>query len=226
MSSSLIAGIALLILPIGFNVAFLSLQRSFEYPDILRKPTDYIFQKFSAGGSRLIGLWYAFMLTGLLFIPIALLVQNVFAAQRPFLAGISGIIGVLAGLVQAFGLIRWTFLVPVLARRYNDPSTSSTAKEAIGVVFEAFHNYAGVAIGEHLGYIFTSAWTIVVSVMMASSPIFGGLLALLGIVAAIGIFIGVFEQSGFKAAGAINAISYLVWSLWMILAGIALILAR
>ena len=53
-----------------------------------------------------------------------------------------------------------------------------------------------------------------------SHPLFGWL----GILPAIGILIGVFEETGFKAAGAINAISYILWSIWMIAFGIALLL--
>lgn len=35
---------------------------------------------------------------------------------------------------------------------------------------------------------------------------------------------GVFEETGFKPAGAINAISYILWSLWLIALGIVLLL--
>jgi hypothetical protein len=52
------------------------------------------------------------------------------------------------------------------------------------------------------------------------SPLFGWV----GILPAIGVFIGVFEETGFKLAGAINAISYLLWSVWMIAFGVALLL--
>ena len=44
----------------------------------------------------------------------------------------------------------------------------------------------------------------------------------LGIVPAIGVFMGVFEETGFKPAGAINAISYILWSVWLIAFGVAL----
>jgi hypothetical protein len=50
------------------------------------------------------------------------------------------------------------------------------------------------------------------------------LLGWVGILPAIGVFIGVFEETGFKPAGAINAISYLLWSVWMIAFGVALLL--
>ena len=39
-------GLLLIIVPIAFNATFFLLQRAFEYPDVLRKPTDYIFRRF------------------------------------------------------------------------------------------------------------------------------------------------------------------------------------
>jgi hypothetical protein len=220
-----IMGLVLILLPIAFNVVFFALGRAFEYPNILRKPTDYILKRFAEGGSRLIALWYAFAVTALLAIPMALLFQLVFIDQQPQLAAISAIVGVLSGLVQAMGLFRWTFLVPTLAKQYNAGTATPATRDAVAVVFHAFHQYVGVAIGEHLGYLFTGAWTILISVMMFTSPIFSPLLGIFGIISALGIMVGLFEPAGWKPAGAINAISYIVWSLWLVISGVILILA-
>src|SRR5262245_38435394 len=109
-------GLLLILLPIAFNVLFFLLQRTFEYPDILRKPTDYVLSRFNAGGNKLLVTWYIFALTGLFFVPLAILVNQVFASDNlPYMA-LATTIGVLAGLVQFMGLIRWTFLVPYLAK--------------------------------------------------------------------------------------------------------------
>lgn len=199
--------------------------KAFEYPNILRKPTDYILKRFADGGSRLITLWYAFAITSLFAIPMALLLQSVFAEQNPQLAGVSAILGVLSGLVQAMGLFRWTFLVPSLAAQYNDAASTPATRDAVGVTFHAFHQYIGVAVGEHLGYLFTGTWTITISVMMLSSVIFSPLIGILGIIAAVGIMTGLLEPAGWKPAGMINAMSYILWSLWLIISGIVLILA-
>lgn len=221
MNLNVVAGVTLIALPILFNATFFALQRSFEYPDILRQPTGYILQRFSAGGSRLIGTWYAFMLSAVLFVPAAILLgQTTLASTSPLLA-IAVPIGIVAGLVQFLGLARWPFLVPQLAKAYADPAASPSTRDAIDVVFQAFNQYAGVAIGEHLGYFFTGAWTLLVSLTLLSlSP----WLAVVGLVAAIGIWAGLLESAGFKPAGAINAISYIVWSLWLIALGASLIL--
>ena len=64
-------------------------------------------------------------------------------------------VGVLAAVVQFFRLARWPFRVRILAREYDDPAPSEATREATVVVFESFHTYLGVAIGECLGYLFT-----------------------------------------------------------------------
>ncbi|MFN8451684.1 MAG: DUF4386 domain-containing protein [Anaerolineae bacterium] len=220
-----LTGIVLILVPIAFNVVFFALGRAFEYPDILRKPTDHILKRFAEGGSRLIALWYAFAVTALLAIPMALLFQQVFAAEQPALAGASAIIGALSGLVQAMGLFRWTFLVPKLAAQYNAESASQASRDAMTVVFSAFHEYIGVAVGEHLGYLFTGTWTTLIALMMFGSALFSPVLAVVGIVAALGIMTGMLEPFGWKPAGMLNAMSYILWSLWLIASGITLIAA-
>lgn len=219
-----ITGIVLIALPLAFNVVFFALARAFEYPDILRKPTDVILKRFLDGGPRLVALWYAFAVTALLAIPMALLVQHVFPDQ-PALAGASAIIGVLSGLVQGMGLLRWPLLVPSLAAQHAAVDASPEQRAAVAVVFSAFHQYVGVVIGEHLGYLFTGSWTILVSIMMFASPVFSPLLGIFGIVSALGVMAGLLEPAGWKPAGAINAISYIVWSLWLIASGVTLLLA-
>lgn len=224
MNITQVTGLLLIFLPIAFNVLFFLLQRTFEYPDILRKPTDYILGRFNAGGSRLILTWYSFALTGLLFIPTAVLVHQVFAGENIAFMAIATTIGILAGLVQFLGLIRWTFLVPYLAKTYFEPESSQATKDGITVVFQAFHRYAGMAVGEHLGYLCTSIWTAFIALAITQSPQFNAWLGWAGLIPAIGIFIGLFEEAGFKAAGLINAISYILWSVWLIAVGAALLL--
>jgi hypothetical protein len=220
-----ITGFVLIGLPVAFNLIFFALARAFEYPDILRKPTDYILKRFTDGGTRLIILWYAFAIAALLAVPMTLLFQLVFIESHPQLAAASAIIGVLSGLVQAMGLFRWTFLVPSLAAKYHAPTATPATRDAVEVVFHAFHQYIGVAVGEHLGYLFTGTWTILVSVMMLTSVYFSPIMGIFGMVSAVGILTGLLEPAGWKPAGAINAMSYVLWSVWLIISGIILVLA-
>jgi hypothetical protein len=220
-----IAGIILIVLPITFMIAFFALRRTFEYPGIRRKPADYILKRFAGGGSRLIALWYVFALSAVLIIPMALFFQLVFVEQHRYLATSAAVVGALSGLVQAVGRLLWVFVVPGLAKQYNADSATPTTREAVTVVFNAFHHYAGVAVGEHLGYLLTGVWIILISSMMFSTPIFGAPLAIIGIISALGILVGLFEPTGWKPAGAINTAGYIVWSLWLFICGVILIAA-
>jgi hypothetical protein len=224
MNLTQITGALLILLPIAFNVIFFLLQRSFEYPDILRRPTEYILRQFNAGGRRLLIIWYSFAVTALLFIPMAILINEVLAQDNlPYMA-LATTVGVLAGLVQFLGLIRWTFLVPYLSKAYFEPNASQAIRDSISIIFQAFHRFAGMAIGEHLGYLCTSVWTALVALAFTQSSQFIAWLGWAGFLPAIGIFIGLFEEAGFKPAAVINAVSYILWSVWLIVVGIALFL--
>jgi hypothetical protein len=225
MTISILTGALLILLPVFFNLIFFLLQRSFDYPDILRQPPHEVLVRFRLGGTRLVALWYSFMLTSLLFILLAILLPQVIGPGSALFVVFATTVGVLAGLLQALGLIRWPFLVPLLARIYTDPAASQATRDSAVVVFQAFHRYTGVAIGEHLGYLFTSLWTLLIAAAMTQSPLFPAWLGWLGLIPAAGIFLGVFEEAGFKAAGAINAISYILWSLWLISMGVFLLAA-
>ena len=224
MRGSTLTALLLIAVPIAFNLTFFLLQRAFEYPDILRQPTETILRRFKQGGAPLRRLWYAFTFSAVLFTPVPVLVQQQFEPDAPWFLVIGTVMGVLAGVVQILGLIRWPFLVPSLADLYTDPGSTQATRDSVAVVFTAFHRYVGVAIGEHLGYLFTSTWTVLLCIAIIQTGIVSPLIGWLGIIPAIGVLAGVFEETGFKAAGAVNAISYVLWSLWLIAFGIALLL--
>jgi hypothetical protein len=222
LSVTTLTGLLFILVPLAFNTTFFLLQRAFEYPDILRRPADYVLRRFQAGGRPLRQLWYAFALSSLLFTPVPILAHLLFEPNAPWFLTVGTAIGVLAGLVQFLGLIRWSFLVPTLVEMYTDAKASQATRDSVVVTFQAFHRYAGVAIGEHLGYILTSAWTILFCLAIIEGGV-DTLLGWLGLIPGVGILVGVLEEAGFKPASVINAISYILWSLWLIAFGITLL---
>jgi hypothetical protein len=135
-------------------------------------------------------------------------------------------LGVTAGIVQMLGFVRWPFLVPTLASTYLDPSTSEATRAAIEVTFNAFNQYAGVGIGEHLGYIFTALWSILIALAMPKSKYFSTWIAWVGIVLALGILLGTLEPAGVPFVGLINAIAYSLWAIWIVILGIRLLIVK
>src|SRR5262245_245959 len=149
MSTSTAAAILLIAEPIAFNVAFGALAARFDYPDILRRPTSEVLERFRAGGSGLILLWWSFALTAVVLAPtVVLLASSLTGADGPLLL-VGATVGVMASIVQFLGLVRWPFLVPYLARVDAEAEAVPARREAVDVVFQSFNRYLGVAVGEH-----------------------------------------------------------------------------
>ena len=223
------AGTLLIALPVAFNTFFFLLGRLFDYPSILRSPVGVVLSRFSAGGLRLKLVWYGFMLTAVLFAPAAVLLGQVLAREGLEVVPVATTVGVLAAVVQFLGLARWPFLVPALARTYEDPTSSQATREATAVVFNAANRYLGVAVGECLGYLFTGAWTVLVSIAILQSSTFDDWLAWPGIVIGTLLvagsleFVGRYEEHGWKPAAALVPIAYTAWSLWLLATGVVLV---
>src|SRR6185503_3204573 len=130
-------------------------------------------------------------LTALLFVPLALLVHRALApGDAPLALWGATVAGVLAGLVQTLGFLRWPFLVPHLAEAYLAPGASEAQRAAAGLVFEAFHRYLGMGVGEHLGYLTTAVWTFLIALQMLRSPLVARWLGAAGLPLALGIAAG------------------------------------
>ena len=231
MTVEVVTGAFLIAVPIAFNLAFFALARAFDYPDILRREPDEILRRFAAGGSGLLLRWHALLLSAIAMLPLAALLGVVLAAS-PELTVLTVTTGVAAALVQALGLARWPFAVPELARRYiaADGPDAAATRRSIEVVFVTLHRFFGVGIGEHLGYLLTGLWTLLVAASILSTavvPVWLGLIGLpIGVALLIGTleFVGPNERDGWAIAGTIVPIAYIAWSLWLIALGVLLIL--
>jgi hypothetical protein len=230
MSTVAVTGVLLLALPVAFNLAFGVLAATFDYPDILRRPTHEILARFRQGGTTLLLWWWIFALTSAALVPLAILVAQALDDASGTLLIVGATVGVLAGLVQLLGLIRWPFLVPYLARVDADPDASPAQREAVDIVFQSFNRYLGVAVGEHLGYLLTGTWTVLAGITFTQTTVAPGWLGIPGIVigAVLALcsleFVGPAERDGWKLAATLTPITYIAWSLWLVACGIALLL--
>jgi hypothetical protein len=229
MSTTTIAGLLLIAVPLAFNAAFALLAARFDYPDILRRPTGEVLARFRAGGTPLVLTWWAFALTALLMVPLVVLLSRAIDDADPTLLALTTTVGVLAALVQFLGLVRWPFLVPFLARADADPDAGAAHREAVDVVFQAFNRYLGAAVGEHLGYLLTGAWTTLIGIALTQTSAAPDWIGVLGVVIGPVLmlcsleFVGGHEPAGWKLAERLTPAAYVVWSLWLIAAGIALL---
>jgi hypothetical protein len=187
-------------------------------------------RRFHTGGVALKLIWHGFFLTAVAFVPLVILVGQVLAEDDLAVMPLATTFGVLAAAVQFLGLIRWPYLVPYLARTFLEPASSEATRDAVAVVFQAFHRTLGVAIGEHLGYLFTGLWTLLVGVAMTQGDVFPAWLGWLGVVLGLSLivgsfkFVGPFEETGWGLAGMLVPIAYIAWSLWLVATGVMLVL--
>jgi uncharacterized protein DUF4386 len=231
VSAEILAGILLIAVPIAFNVAFFELGRAFDYPNILRKEPDEVLRRFAAGGSGLLLRWHALLISALAMLPLSVLLAVALAAP-PVLTSLAIVIGAAAALVQALGLVRWPFAVPELARRYvaADGPDADATRRSIALVFATLHRLLGVGIGEHLGYLLTGLWTLLVAASILSTVVLPAWAGLVGVPIGIALLVGTFEfvgpneKDGWKLAGTIVPIAYIGWSLWLVALGLLLLL--
>jgi hypothetical protein len=229
MTTATVAGLLMIGVAFAFNAAFALLAARFDYPDILREPTADVLAKFRAGGTSLVLLWWGFALTALLMVPLVVLLSSAIGDADPTLIAIATTVGVLAALVQFLGLIRWPFLVPYLARTAADPDASPARREAIDIVFQSFNRYLGVAVGEHLGYLLTGAWTTLTGIALTQTTAAPTWIGVLGIVIGPVLalcsleFVGRHEPAGWRLAERLTPLTYIAWSLWLIASGVVLL---
>ena len=227
MSIEVATGLVLIVAPLWFNTTFALLGRRFDYPQILRRPTGEILERFRAGGSSLILLWWTFMLSGLLLIAAVVWLGQVLGLGA--VVSLATTIGVLAGLVQMLGLLRWVFVVPALARADADPSLRPDQRETNAAIFRALHQYLGVGVGEHLGYLLTGTWSALIGVGIIRGSVLPAWLGWVGIVIGAGLvigaaeFLGPNEEKGWALAGAAIPFVYIAWSLWLLAMGVTLV---
>ena len=210
------------------NIPYTLLIMNFDYPDVLRLPTAEILTKFQAGGNALIYTWLAFAWVGLPMLFGAIMLKRVLAdEQAPFLETATTL-GVIGFIVQVVGLLRWVFVVPVLARLYTDPTTDSATQAAVAAVFTAVHQYGGVILGEHMGQLLIILWMSMISGIVYKSKIFSKWVAILGWVTSAIYLLAQTELLAtaiptFPIVDWTGLVGSLLWLVWMIVMGVYLV---
>lgn len=221
-------GILLIIGAIGVLVPYTILTIIFDYPNILRQETGVILTKFHEGGNSLIWTWWAFAILGLPLLGAYILIGQKLEQKFHFVRWATTL-GVIGLLVQMIGLLRWTFVVPVLAN--NFVTENEMIKEASKVGFQIVHQYSGVVLGEHIGQLFTIVWTIMMTSAFAQLKLFPKWIIWLGYVSS---FIYLLAQTElFSTVMPTIPVIYLagfigstLWIVWLIIIGVKMLKKR
>jgi len=210
---------------VGFHVPFTILSMTFDYPDILREPSGIVLTRFLEGGTSLLATWYAFALVPLLLLPLIFGVHER-VRNRHDLAVSTTIVGFAAVMLQTIGLLRWTFVVPALAAMYADPAATEAVRAAAEASFIAFHQFAGVALGEHLGQLLTAAWLAMTGIMLGASGEAPRWLGRAALVPAAMMAVGTIEHLGTvfpmrtAAFSTVTVVGFVLFTVWLAVFGV------
>jgi hypothetical protein len=214
-------GILFVLGVISVSIPYTILTITFQYPKILRLPISEILQKFSNGGPSLVFTWWLFAIGGLtLFFAYNLL--GSLLRKKIWYADLIQHIGTISCVLQIVGLLRWTFIVPLLANFYT-ADNSPYSKESVELVFIVIHQLGGVILGEHLGQIFTILWIFLISFAMYESGIisrnskrFAMLAGVIYLFAQLELIKTIFPDTfTIKFAGLLGSTMWLIWLLWI-----------
>lgn len=196
---------------------------------IIDAPAAVALPLFQQQSTTVILAYYSLVWGGILLIPLALFLHFILARPATVSITIATTCGILAGVLLALGEIRWPFLLPYLASTYLDSHASEATRSAITIVYQAVDQYAGIAIGEHLSFLFVGIWSLLLALGLLRSPLFQSWVGWLGILVASSLFVSCLEPFDLNV-GSILLVSLIVsrigWALWLIVLAVFLLLPR
>jgi hypothetical protein len=219
-------GALFLIGALTFATAATVLSATFDWPDILREPADVVLPEFAAGGPSLVWTWFATAWTyAILFVPI-LLLPTVLRRREDAPLGVATFAGAISALLALIGFLRWVFVVPPLARMYQDSDTAN--RTAVAASWLAQHQYGGALLGEHLGQLLGLGWSITLSIIILRTRVLPRWLGLVGLIVSV---LYLFNQGdimatalpGFPVFDLAGLIGSSGWGLWVAALGVVVL---
>ncbi len=222
-------GILLITAAIALLIPYTMLTISFEYPGILRQETETILANFYKGGNSLVWTWFAFAIAGVPLIPAYIMIGQKLENKAP-LVRMATTMGVIGLIVQMIGLLRWTFVVPVLADTFVHAAEDATKAAAI-VSFKTIHQFGGVILGEYVGQLFTIAWTIMITISLAQLKMMPKWVNWLGIISSVIYLLAQAELfatviKAFPVWDMAGFIGSTLWLVWLAIVGVMFIKNR
>ncbi|MGB5953063.1 MAG: DUF4386 family protein [Ornithinimicrobium sp.] len=195
-------------------VAVVVLNAAFGWPAVLGDPAAEVLPKFS---DAQVVITLGFLLQvglSVALVPIAIgLHREANGGARLWPLSVAAF-GVLTGLTQTLGWIRWPITMPGLADTWVDPATTPEVLMDTEASFDLLNAYAGNALGEYLGWLFQALWAVGIATLLFRSGVIGARMRWLGTVLtglwAISFLVGPFAPAlsaepfasvGFTASG-------------------------
>ena len=205
---------------LGVFIPYTILTITFDYPDILRQEVGVVLTKFHDGGNSLILTWWLFAILGL---PMLVAYKQLGKSLEPKSDNVSWLtsIGIIGLVTQMIGLLRWTFVVPILSQNFIQGD--ATGKAIAEGLFQMVHQFGGVVLGEHIGQIFTIIWLFGINTVLVKNSIIPKSLSYLGYLSSVIYLLAQAELFAtvinnfpvWDLAGFIGSTLWLIWIIWL-----------
>ena len=224
-----VTGALFLIGALSFAAAATVLSTTFDWPDILRQPADVVLTEFAAGGPSLVWTWFATAWTyAILVVPI-LLLPTALGRRDDAALWVASFAGAISVVLALIGFLRWVFVVPPLARLYQEGDAAN--RSAVAAAWLAQHQLGGALLGEHLGQLLGLGWSVTLSIIVLRTRVLPRWLGVVGLLVSA---LYLFNQGDilatalpsfpvFDLAGLIGSTG---WGLWVAALGVTLILRQ
>lgn len=217
---------ALIILHVGALLAgFAILGVVFEFPEVLRFPAVERLALYRANQPVVQPTYWVLSMTGFTQVAMAVLLCRSFSRTAGPLLQLALVFGVLCGLLQMAGFIRWAILIPYLAEMMAGADAQTAA--TLAIVEGVFNRYAGMALGEHAANICLGVWTFGVGAAMRGSELFDRRLAGCGMALGLAAAVLALEQLGIgqELLGLVLDFVFPLWAVWLLVIAASLLRA-
>ena len=204
---------------VGFGV----LGAVFEFPEVLRLSAADRLALYRANQGIIQPTYWVLAMTGFTQVAMAVLLCRSFVRTSSPMLQLALVFGVLCGLLQMAGFIRWAILIPYLAELMADADSQTAA--TLAIIEGVFNRYAGMALGEHAANICLGVWTFGVGFAMRSSKLFDRRLAGLGMGLGVVAAILALEQLGIwpELLGIVLDFVFPLWAIWLLVVAASLL---
>jgi hypothetical protein len=218
-----VAGALFILASLALTVAFLLLRKYFGYPEMIRKGPETVLPRLHEMSRLVPYLFYAGVgVAGLCAFFASPLLAKIFARAGDGLwAYLAKYCGMAAGLCFYAGILRWTFLFPLLAK-YRVEGTYDP--KTVDLVFEAFHTYVGETVAEHVGFTFMTCWLLFLSLAILKTRLLSRWIGYFGLLLSAVICYGNLEFFNLPGAFWANREGVDAAGLWLLAFGINLVL--
>ena len=154
------AAILIIVHILALFIGFTILANVFQFPDVLQLASSERLALYRQNQSIIQPTYWVLAMTGLTQIGISVFLYRSFRNRERTVLMLALVFGIICGILQAAGFIRWAILIPYLAEQMRSATSATT--EVLVMVEAAFNRYTGMALGEHLANICLGLWTLLI----------------------------------------------------------------